>query len=67
MPKRLAFRKITFDWMIPVDHRHKVEEVLASLGYDVDGGGTDLERRVAEIFIRPQARSHKRKEVATDE
>jgi hypothetical protein len=55
------FHKVTFDWMMPPAERHQVEDVLKTLGYDVDGGGTDLEARVSEIFVRPKARSHKRR------
>lgn len=50
--KRVYNRKVTFDWMIPAEERHKVELLLASLGYNVDGGGTDFTSRTAQIYIR---------------
>lgn len=66
MPRKpIRFNHVTFDWMIQVDHRHAVEDVLRGLGYDVDGGGTNLEAGTADIFIRPRVRSHKRKNADT--
>ena len=59
-PKR--FHVIRFDWPIPAADRRLIEEFLSkSLGYDVDGGGTDPEAAAAQIHIRPKARSHKRR------
>jgi hypothetical protein len=62
MPKTIkSFNKVKFDWIMPVEERQQVEVLLATLGYRVDGGGTDLFNKVSEIFVRPKARSHKRK------
>ena len=59
-PKKLHV--IEFHWPIPAADRRKVEEFLCNtLGYDVDGGSSSTETATAEIYIRPKARSHKRK------
>ena len=62
MPRKESkFNTVSFDWMIPVEERQQVESLLSSLGYRVDGGGTNLESHTSEIFLRPKARSHKRR------
>jgi hypothetical protein len=61
MTKRIStFKRVVFDWMIPVEERQQVETLLKTLGYEVDGGGTNLDDRVAEIHIRPKRRVRKR-------
>jgi hypothetical protein len=57
-----AFNKVTFDWPMHVEEREKVESLLRTLGYRVDGGGTNLTSRSSEIFLRPKVRVHRRKE-----
>ena len=60
------FHKVVFDWIMPVEERQAVEALLATLGYRVDGGGTNLYEKKSEIFVRPKARSHKRKAVTAE-
>ena len=62
MSKKLkAFKMVSFDWPMPPDDRRKIEEFMRELGYDVDGGSSELSSGKAYIYIRPKARSHKRK------
>ena len=55
------FQTVTFDWMIPVAHRERIETELRALGYRVDGGGTDLSNRTASIHLRPAPRVRKKR------
>ncbi len=60
MTKRITtFHRVVVGWMIPGPERQKIESLLTELGYDVDGGGTDLVARSAEIRIRPKRRVRK--------
>ena len=62
MPKTIkSFNKVTFDWVMPVEERQQVESLLVTMGYRVDGGGTDLFGKKSEISVRPKPRSHKRR------
>lgn len=57
MAKRInEFKTVVINWMMPVDERQKVETLLQSMGYNVDGGGTNLASRTAEIYVRPKKR-----------
>ena len=63
MPKAIkTFNKVKFDWIMPVEERQQMEALLTTLGYRVDGGGTDLFNKTSEISVRPKARSRKRKD-----
>lgn len=55
------FRTVEIGWIMPVEERRAVEDLLRTLGYRVDGGGTNLEHKTSEIYVLPKARSHKRK------
>ena len=50
--RKIYEKKVIFDWMIPPAERQRVEELLASMGYDVDGGATNFANKTAEIYIR---------------
>lgn len=57
MAKRInEFKTVVINWMMPVDERQKVETLLQSMGYNVDGGGTNLVSHTAEIYVRPKKR-----------
>jgi hypothetical protein len=62
MPKKLSeFRTVVIGWIMPVEERQAIEDLLRTLGYRVDGGGTNLEHKTSEIYVLPKARSHRRK------
>jgi len=62
MSKKLkAFKMVSFDWPVPPEDRRKIEEFMRSLGYDVDGGSSELATGYSYIYIRPKARIHRRR------
>ena len=64
MPKApKTFKHVTFDWMTDPDTRTAVEDTLRQLGFDVDGGITDLATRTSVIYIRPKARNRRKRPV----
>jgi hypothetical protein len=57
MAKRISeFKTVVINWLMPAEERHQMEAVLESMGYSVDGGGTNLASRTAEIYVRPKKR-----------
>jgi len=43
---------------IPPEERHKIQDVLKSMGYDVDGGGTHTDMSACNIFFKESESQH---------